>query len=230
MRGHIRKRKQGYEYIIDIGVRDAQRCTSCGKRFWVDRRPQKSCPKCGASLTETDERRRETKAGFPTLTEAEEAMNKALTAVAERRHVIATPLTVREFLIEVWLPAIEPTVRPTTYGGYRIACKRHVCPRLREVKLQRLDGAMLNSLYAHLLKAGGIRSKGGLAPRSVQLVHRTLHRALSDAVRWGYLSSNTADRADPPRQTGAQRELPIWSEEQLHSFLECVREERLYPL
>jgi integrase len=231
MRGHIRKRgKQGYEYIIDIGVMAAQRCQSCGKRFWVERRPKRSCPRCGGGLSEVEERRRETKAGFRTLSEAQQAMTKALTAVAEQRHVIATPVTVAEFLIDVWLPAIMPTVRPTTYAGYRSACQRHVCPRLGQVKLQRLDGAMLNSLYAHLSRAGGIRRQGGLAPRSVALVHRTLHRALADAVRWGYLPHNTANRADPPRQTGLERELPVWSEQQLHSFLGSVREERLYPL
>ena len=130
----------------------------------------------------------------------------------------------------LWLPAIEPTLRPTTYASYASVCRWHILPRLGQVKLQRLDGATLNALYAHLLKAGGVRREGGLAPRSVQLVHRTLHRALRDAVRWGYLSHNVADNADPPRQTGVERELPIWSEEQLHAFLESVREERLYPL
>ena len=60
MRGHVRHRGEGswggWEYIVDIGMAAAQRCTVCNKRVWIERRPVKSCPKCGGTLMETDER------------------------------------------------------------------------------------------------------------------------------------------------------------------------------
>jgi len=49
MRGHVRKRGEpgSWEHIVDIGMAAAQRCTVCNKRFWVERRPKASRPKCG---------------------------------------------------------------------------------------------------------------------------------------------------------------------------------------
>jgi integrase len=57
-----------------------------------------------------------------------------------------------------------------------------------------------------------------------------LHRAVRDAVKWGYLQTNVAACADPPRASAQHRELPVWSEQQLHAFLDGVQEQRLYPL
>jgi DNA-directed RNA polymerase subunit RPC12/RpoP len=62
MQGHVRKRgTASWEYIADIGMAAAQRCSGCGRRFWIERRPRQVCPKCGGRLIETEERRRATK-------------------------------------------------------------------------------------------------------------------------------------------------------------------------
>ncbi len=120
MQGHIRRRGKGgsYEYIIDIGEAQAQRCAGCGRRFWVEHAELAACPRCGGTLRPSRERRRQTKAGFASRKEARAAMNKVLAAVAEHSYVAATRLTVEQFLEEQWLPAIESTVRLTTYRSY----------------------------------------------------------------------------------------------------------------
>jgi integrase len=64
----------------------------------------------------------------------------------------------------------------------------------------------------------------------VHHVHAVLHRALRDAVKWGYLQSNAASFAEPPRTSAQHKELAVWSEEQLHAFLGSVQDDRLYPL
>ena len=52
MRGYIRRRgEHSYEYIVDVGIATAQRCQSCGRRFWVERKLRESCPRCGGQLT-----------------------------------------------------------------------------------------------------------------------------------------------------------------------------------
>ena len=93
MRGSVRHRGEeragSWEYIVDIGLAAAQRCAVCNKRLWIERRPLQSCPKCDGELRETEERRRETKAGFATRKECVAAMNKLLVAVeatTTRRH------------------------------------------------------------------------------------------------------------------------------------------------
>jgi hypothetical protein len=52
-----------------------------------------------------------------------------------------------------------------------------------------------------------------------------LHKALSDAVRWGLVARNAADAADPPRVPRQER--GAWSAEELRAFLEATSDDRL---
>ena len=144
MRGHVRhrgdERAGSWEYIVDVGLHAAQRCQACKKRFWVERRPLKACPKCGGELTETEERRRETKAGFATQKECEAAMNKLLVKVEEQVYVPPTKASVREYLTKEWLPAVKATIRPTTYRSYEQHVMCHIAPHVGSVKLAKLTG------------------------------------------------------------------------------------------
>ena len=230
MQGHIRRREAGsWEYTIDIGRAPAQRCQSCHRRFWVERRPRETCPYCGGELVLADERRRETRGGYATRREAQAAMSKVAVAVEEQTHVAASRLTLREYLIREWLPAIEHTIRPTTYRSYVAHVECHILPALGSLQLQKLGPAQINALYAKLT-AGGRRNGMPLTPLTVRHVHAVLHRSLKDAVRWGRLSRNPADLADPPRVSAHGHELRTWSAEQLAAFLDFRRDDRLYAL
>jgi integrase len=230
MQGHIRKRgAASWEYTIDVGRASAQRCQTCGRRFWVERRPKESCPRCGGELTPGDERRRETKGGFATRREAQATMSKVAVAVEERAHVMNSRLTLRDYLTKEWLPAIEHTIRPTTYRSYVAHVECHILPALGSVQLQKLAPAQINALYARLTLAGK-RNGRGLTALSVRHVHAVLHRALKDAVRWGRLARNPADFADPPRVSAQSHELRTWSAEQLAAFLHSQLNDRLYAL
>jgi len=230
MRGHVRKRSSSWEYNVDVGMAAAQRCSDCRKRFWIERKPLEVCPKCGGELAETEERRRAIKGGFATQKEAQAAMNKIITAVEEARYVAPSTLNLREYLLKEWLPAIKATVRPTTYASYKMLAEQHIVPSLGSTKLQRLTPAAINSLHGRLLESGRIKGKGGLSVASVRRVHAVLHRALRDAVRWGYLQASPADGADPPKQSAGHAERPVWDREQLLAFLASVKDDRLYAL
>jgi integrase len=232
MRGHIRRRGDpgSWEYIIDVGMATAQRCSACGKRFWMQRKPKAACPKCGGTLIESEERRRKTQAGFATRKEAEVAMCKVMTAVEERSYVVPTRTTVREYLLREWLPAIKGTVRPTTFASYTTHVEGHIVPVLGSLQLSRLSAQAINAFYAKLLESGRLQGKGSLSPATVRRVHATLHRSLKDAVRWQRLSVNPVDAADPPRGQSKQRELPAWNAEQVAGFLLFVGEDRLFAL
>jgi integrase len=85
-------------------------------------------------------------------------------------------------------------------------------------------------------EARGLESRGyahgrGLAPNSVRKIHATLHRAMRDAVRWGYLSRNPVDNADPPRTVDGESEAAkAWQVADLKKFLASAKDDRLYPL
>jgi integrase len=99
------------------------------------------------------------------------------------------------------------------------------------IKLTDPSGARINAVYATLAEKGKRDGKKGLAPLSVRHVHAVLHRACKDAVRWGRLSRNPVEAADPPRISGNGRsEMKTWSAEQLGAFLTAVHDDRLRAL
>ena len=227
MQGHVRKRGKGsWEYIADTGMAAAQRCPDCGRRFWFERRPREVCPKCGGAMIETEERRRQTKSGFATRKEAQAAMSKLLVAVEEKSYVAPTKLSLREYLTKEWLPAIEATIRPSTFRGYEQHVECHICPHIGGVQLQKLCGSQINALYAKLALSVKKDGKRGLSSLTIRHVHACLHRALKDAVRWERLTRDPAEAADPPRVNGdGTRELKTWSAEQLKAFLTSTRDD-----
>jgi integrase len=122
-------------------------------------------------------------------------------------------------------PTARAAVRPTTWTTYRIYAEAQVIPALGHIPLQALTAAHLNRLYANLAEHGRRDGRGGLKPKSVRHVHVLLHKALSDAVRWGLVARNVADAADPPRVPHQER--GAWSAVELRAFLEATSEDRL---
>ena len=233
MRGHIRRRGElgSWEYIVDVGTAPAQRCQECSKRFWVERRAKESCPSCDGELVETDERRRETKGGFATRKDCQAAMNRLLVAVEQQSYSAPTKATVREYLTREWLPAVKATIRPSTYNSYVQHVECHICPHIGSLKLAKLTGSQVNTLYAKLAESGSGNGRKGLSPQTIRHVHACLHKACQDAVRWGHISRNPLDAADPPRKSGdGTKEMRTWSKEQLKAFLAAVHDDRLCPL
>lgn len=99
--------------------------------------------------------------------------------------------TVSAFLVRWLIDTAAPGVRPSTYTRYRDLLKLHVIPHVGRRPLVRLSPQELQALYAKLGTS--------LAPRTVGHVHRVLHRALRDALRWGLVPRNVCDVVGPPR-------------------------------
>jgi Arm DNA-binding domain/Phage integrase, N-terminal SAM-like domain len=147
----------------------------------------------------TGRRRQLSKGGFRTKREAQAALNEAMAALRSGAFVEPSRLTLGAFLTEQWPPTTRAAVRATTWTTYRIYAEAQILPALGHVPLQALTAAHLNRLYADLAEHGRRDGRGGLKPKSVRHVHVLLHKALSDAVRWGLVARNVADAADPPR-------------------------------
>ncbi len=121
-------------------------------------------------------------------------------------------LTTAEFFAR-WLDAVGPNLRPSTLASYRTLIQKHILPALGEVKLAELKPLHLAGLYAEL-------SRSGLSGRRVEYVHQVLHKALGDAVRWGLLGDNPAERVDRPKPN--PRSPALWTPEQVRRFLAAV--------
>lgn len=175
----------------------------------------------------TGRRHRPGRSGFKTKREAAKALRDALTAQERGRSVKTTRRSVKSLLDE-WHTAIRPSVRPSTWANYRDYLDAYVIPIIGDTALQDLTPVRLNLLYSHLLERGRIKRPGGLAPKTVQNVHRILHRALRDAVKWDILPRNVAEDADPPKAPSPRPK--IWTPAQLNAFVCHVRQDRYFAL
>lgn len=89
-----------------------------------------------------------------------------------------------------------------------------------KVGLDKLNAPQVRSLYAAKLDSG-------LSPRTVQIVHTTLHKALKQAVAWRLVPHNVAKSVDPPRSP--KMEIRPLSGEQVRMLL-AAQETELYAL
>jgi len=173
-------------------------------------------------------RRQRSKGGYRTKRDALAALNEAQGALQRGLYVEPSKLSVKTFLLDHWLPAVEAGLRHSTLQGYRGAIRTYVISRLGETRLQALTPDQLNAFYGELLRKGRKDGKSGLSPKTVHNVHVMLHKALHDAVRWGYLPRNVAEFSDPPRQTSSGKTMRTWTPEELRSFFAFVESDALY--
>jgi integrase len=170
------------------------------------------------------DRKQRRRKGYPTKRAALAALAEMQTSLQRGDYVEPIRMTLAEFLVDEWLPAVASTVRASTLASYRLHVERYIVPRVGGRRLQEITGAVLNGLYAELLA-------GGLAPGTVRKTHTVLRRALRDAVRWGRTRLNAAVNADPPKQPGAGSwTVTTWTAAELSAFLEQRSEDRLYAL
>jgi integrase len=144
----------------------------------------------------------------------------------QRRQEAGVHLTARSFTLaaylDQWLSAsVKPSVRPRTYEGYESIVRVRVVPRIGGLKLPQVTPAIVQQLYTEL-------STAGLSSRSVIHTHACLHKAFSQALRWGLIARNPCDAVDPPRAEHA--EMRTLSSEQMTRFLEATKEDRLHAL
>jgi integrase len=154
----------------------------------------------------------------------QEVASKLAKALSDREGGLifdAKNLTLREYL-DRWLEdSVKDTVRVTTYQGYERIVRLHIKPTLGRIKLNNLTPTHLRALYQERLEAG-------LAPRMVQLVHTTLHKALKQAVADGLIPRNVAEVVKAPRQV--RKEIKPLRPEQARTLLTAARGDRLEAL
>src|SRR5215210_6684731 len=94
--------------------------------------------------------------------------------------------------LDRWLTdSVKGTVRQRTWERYEQIARVHIKPALGMLKLKSLTPTHVRSLYREKLDAG-------LAPRTVQYVHTTLHKALKDAVSDGLIPRNVTEGIKAP--------------------------------
>jgi integrase len=173
------------------------------------------------------ERRRITKGGFRTKTDAERALGQLEQQRREGSYVEKSKVLTGAYLGQ-WVETVG-RVRESTRASYRGHIKNHLIPALGDIPLQALTRQHVKTAYAGLRKTKD-RGGGSLAAHTRWHIHLTLHNALADAVEDNLISSNPADRAMDAPAASAKPEMECWNETQLRDFLTHVKGDKLYAL
>jgi integrase len=142
--------------------------------------------------------------------EAQRVLNEMVVA-AERGSLAKTRVTFGE-LVETWFEHAARDFSPKTVRETRGYIDRTITPELGAVSLARLRPITLDRFYGRLLAPGGARSGGSLAPATVRRIHGIIRRALAQGVRWGWLGTNPAASASPPRVSAPSIQPPTPAE------------------
>ena len=119
-------------------------------------------------------------------------------------------------LLDEWLAECERLdLSPTTLRAYRSDIEQTIRPALGKVALARLTAKHLDDLYRAMKDAGK-------TPKTIRNHHAIISSALHQAVRWGWLRTNVAELAKPPRTT--QRRVKAPSVDAVRAVIQAAEE------
>jgi integrase len=135
----------------------------------------------------TGERRRLSRTVRGTRSEAKEALQRMVVEAGAGLYG-GGRVTVGDLLDQFIASA---TLGPSTREDWQCVIDRHLKPALASIPLWKLTARDCDQLYARMAVAG-------LGPSRVRCAHVVLHRAVAQAVRWGWLARNPVSSATRP--------------------------------
>src|SRR5262249_31035030 len=136
-------------------------------------------------------------------------------------YIDTSKITIADFLDKWDRDYATQNVTPKTRERYKQIIKNQINPNVGQIPLQKLRPANLTELYAKLLK-------NGLSARTVNHVHRLLHRALWQASAWEIVKQNVATSVEPPKADPA--DIVILTTDQVADVLKRVTGRTLRPI
>ncbi len=197
MKGHIRKRgKSSWAVVLYLG-RDAE---GKERHKWHSVRGTKR--------------------------DAQRELTRLLHETNTGSYVEPTRMTVADFLNRWLADYAKPKVSSKTYERYREMINGHILPELGSYLLPKLAPLHIQSFYSRALSGGRKDGRGGLSSQTVVHLHRVLHKALAQAVKWQLLSRNPTDAVEAPRVE--RREMRALDEDETVILLNLLGKSRLY--
>jgi integrase len=98
----------------------------------------------------------------------------------------------------------------TLHEGRRIA-ERVIFPAIGDIRVKDLTARHLDELYRQLRMGEGPTGRK-LSPATVRRYHAVISASLGQAVKWGWLDRNPAERAQPPELDKGKQRIPTVDE------------------
>jgi len=156
----------------------------------------------------------------PSIRKAEALKTKLLAEVSGGNYTAPTKLTLEKYLLE-WQAGLPGPVGDRTCELYEYMSRLHIIPELGKIPLTQLRATQIQRLYS-------IKLTSGLSPRTVQLIHVTLHKALKAAVKTGLLTTNPCDNATQAKPE--KKDMRILHKDEIGRFLEEAKKGPYYCL
>ena len=147
-----------------------------------------------------------------------EARDKLLQVLYEMEHheiAFSSKTTLAEWM-SFWQQEYTVNVKPSTKQLYDECIRLYILPHIGAVKLDKLDGPMIQRYYNDLHTPSD-PSRKPISAKSVKNVHGILHKALQQAVKNGMLKSNPTEACVLPRIV--KKEILPLTTEQIRDFL-----------
>lgn len=141
-----------------------------------------------------------------------------MVVAVEATRAVGVRSTVSE-LLEAWFAVARTGWALTTIRQTRSVLDRYLHPHLGEVRVGNVTPAIIDAVYAQLHRSGGLQGRP-LAAGTLARIHVVVRSAFSQAMRWGWIWDNVAERAHRVTATHTEPRPP--TPEELQVLLDHV--------
>jgi hypothetical protein len=104
-------------------------------RGHVRKRGKTWCVVYDEAPDENGKRTQRWKSGFATQKEAQAELTRILGTLGQGTYVAPSKVTLREFLVDEWLPTVARKQRPATLEKYQSIVRSRIVPRIGHLRL-----------------------------------------------------------------------------------------------
>lgn len=105
----------------------------------------------------------------------------------------------------VWLEnTVIDSVKPATYGHYRLQYRNHICPKLGSYQIKDIDSGLLSDYFEYLMKGGRTDDTGGLSLKTVSDIRLIINAFYNALIIEGIIDSNPCSEVRMPQRKRKQ--------------------------
>ena len=103
-------------------------------------------------------------------------------------------ITLEEWLDQWYELYVKPFVKKSTLASYECYINKHIKPTIGSIKLNDLNGIILQEFFNEKYKTGRLDKTGGLSSKTVLNIRQMLHAALKNALDNDLISKNYVEQ------------------------------------
>ena len=149
---------------------------------------------------------------------AEKFLIEKLNELEKGIFVDSKNFTFGEYLTYWYEQSCTSRLSPTTYESYKRNIDKYIIPHLGNTKLSALLPLQLQSFYTELSKT--------LSNTSIIYIHRIIHSALNQAMKWDLIHRNIADNVEKPKKSKYQA--TVLDSQQMYKLINCIKNTYIY--